>query len=273
METNTVSTSWKRPGHIPMRVLLLGGTGEGMLLAERLAARAGLHAISSLAGRVKALKLPVGAVRSGGFGGVSGLMTYLQEEGIDVVVDATHPFAAQMSRHAEMACQALELPLLAYARPAWARVDGDQWDEVPDLRAAAELVHRRKGRVFLAIGRQEVAAFSECSEAFFVVRAIDMPDVLPPHATVILDRGPFELEADMEMLRKHGIDYIVCKNSGGAATYSKVEAARLLGLRVMMIQRPRKHTVSTCEDLDALLDQIDQLQQQGFDTRREGCCT
>ena len=269
-----MSTSWKRPSHIPMRVLLLGGTGEGVVLAERLAARADLHVISSLAGRVKAPKLPVGAVRSGGFGGVSGLMTYLQEEGVDLVVDATHPFAAQMSRHAEMACQALGLPLLAYVRPAWTRVDGDQWDEVADFRAAAEIISRRKGRVFLAIGRQEIAAFRECREAFFVVRSIDMPEVLPPHATVILDRGPFELEADLGMLREHGIDYIVCKNSGGSATYSKVEAARRLGLPVIMIQRPRKHTVPTSDDLDALLYQIDDIQrQQRFDTRQEGCCT
>jgi precorrin-6A/cobalt-precorrin-6A reductase len=268
-----VSTSWKRPSHSPMRVLLLGGTSEGAVLAEQLAAREGLHVISSLAGRVKALKLPVGAVRNGGFGGVSGLMTYLQEEGIDLVVDATHPFAIQMSRHAEMACAALGLPLLAYARPPWTRVDGDQWDEVPDFKTAAELVHRRKGRVFLAIGRQEIAAFRECSEAHFVIRSIDMPDILPPHATVILDRGPFQLEADLEMLRAHGIDYVVCKNSGGSATYSKIEAARRLGLRVIMIQRPEKHTVPTCEDLNALLDQIDHLQrQQGFDTRQEGCC-
>jgi precorrin-6A/cobalt-precorrin-6A reductase len=269
-----VSTSSKRPSHIPMRVLLLGGTSEGAALAARLVARTDLHVISSLAGRVKAPKLPAGAVRSGGFGGVSGLMTYLQEEGIDLVVDATHPFATQMSRHAEMACEALGLPLLAYARPPWTHVDGDQWDEVPDFKTAAELVHRRKGRVFLAIGRQEVAAFSECSEAHFVIRSIDMPDILPPHATVILDRGPFQLEADMEVLREHGIDYIVSKNSGGSATYSKIEAARRLGLRVIMIQRPRKHTVPASEDLNTLLDRIDHLQrQQSFDAREEGCCT
>jgi len=265
METNTVRAS-SSPRHVPTRLLLLGGTGEAAMLAERLAQKPNLQVISSLAGRVNTPKLPAGIVRSGGFGGVPGLMAYLQDEGIDLVVDATHPFAAQMSRHAEMACQAIGLPLLAYARPPWTPVSGDQWEEVSDFALAAELIQRRKGRVFLAIGRQELAAFSECSETHFVVRAIDPPEILPPNATLVLDRGPFQLEAELEMLRHHRIDYIVSKNSGGSATYSKIEAARRLGLPVMMIQRPKKHTGPTIGDLPTLLDRIGTLLREHSDS-------
>lgn len=213
--------------------------------------------MSSLAGRVSTPKLPSGTVRIGGFGGISGLKEYLRENKVDVLIDATHPFASRMSRNAETACQELELPLLAYARPQWCRMDGDHWDEVSSFKAAAELIDLRGGRVFLAIGRQEVAAFAACNHASFIIRSIEMPSVLPPHTTVILGRGPFDFVEELKMLHDHGIEYIACKNSGGLATYGKIEAARSLGLPVIMIQRPKKHTVATNESLDALLSQFD----------------
>ena len=242
------------------RVLLLGGTGEAHELAERLNRLSDTTLIYSLAGRVATPRLPARIVRIGGFGGVDGLTAYLAKEQITVVIDATHPFAANISRNAKEACTRTNVPFIAFERSPWTKVDGDLWDEVPDVQAAALRVAEGKGRCLLAIGRQEVRAFAGCEDTWFLIRAIDQPqDLLPPHAQVLLQRGPFDLQHELELLRQNTIGTVISKNSGGTATYSKIQAARILGIPVIMIQRPVKHTVPTLKDVDEVLAAFNRL--------------
>ncbi len=242
------------------RVLILGGTGEGAQLAERLSERVDLTVISSLAGRVSEPKLPKGLVRVGGFGGLDALATYLVNEEIKVVIDATHPFAAKISRNAELACGRTGLPFVALLRPPWRRLVGDRWHEVPDFQSAAKFVDTKMGRVFLSIGRQELGSFSGCSKAWFLIRAIEGPtECLPPHGRVLLRRGPFELKEELQLLREHSINCLVSKNSGGPATYTKIEAARFLDIPVVMINRPIKHTVQVLETVEDAIAKLDYL--------------
>jgi precorrin-6A/cobalt-precorrin-6A reductase len=242
------------------RVLILGGTSEGAQLAARLSKKRNLSVISSLAGRVADLKLPEGDVRVGGFGGVDGLASYLVNEKIAVVIDATHPYAARISQNAEIACSRTSVPLIAMDRPPWDRLDGDRWHEVDDFQSAAMLVDRKKARVFLSIGRQELASFSACSNAWFLIRAIEKPtDQLPPHHQLVLQRGPFALEDELRLLRDHAIDYIVSKNSGGPATYNKIAAARSLNTSVVLIRRPFKHTCETFQTVEDVVATLNRL--------------
>ncbi|MDB5359175.1 MAG: precorrin-6x reductase [Rhodospirillales bacterium] len=239
-----------------IRLLILGGTGEAAALARHLADRPNLHVISSLAGRVAAPVLPPGAVRIGGFGGVEGLAAYLAAEGIDAVVDATHPFAARMSFHAAEACKRLGVPLLAFVRPAWAPEPGDRWLPVADMAAAAALC---RGRVFLTVGRQELAPFAP-SDAWFLIRAIDPPDgPLPAHHQLMLKRGPFTLADEIALLRDHQIDLLVSKNSGGPATHAKIAAARARGLPVVMVERPARPATEQASSLDAVAGWLGRL--------------
>lgn len=247
------------------RVLILGGTGEGAQLAERLAERIDLTVISSLAGRVSQPKLPKGPVRVGGFGGLDALASYLVNEKIKVVIDATHPFAAKISQNAELAASRTGLPFIALLRPPWRGLASDRWHEVPDFQNAAEFVDTKMGRVFLSIGRQELGSFSGCSNAWFLIRAIEEPtECLPPHCKVLLRRGPFELDEELQLLREHSINCLVSKNSGGPATYTKIEAARSLDIPVVMINRPIKHTVQAVETVDDAIAKLDYLIRSGF---------
>jgi precorrin-6A/cobalt-precorrin-6A reductase len=242
------------------RVLILGGTGEGAQLAAHLSEREDLTAISSLAGRVSEPKLPKGIVRVGGFGGLDALASYLVEQKIKVVIDATHPFATQISQNAEAACNRTGVSLIALIRPPWKRVDGDLWHEVDDFQSAAKLVDAKLHRVFLSIGRQELGSFSHCHDAWFLIRSIESPiEPLPPHHTMLLRRGPFALKDELQLLRDHSINYVVSKNSGGVATYAKIEAARSLGLPVVMVRRPFKHFVETLETMEDAIAKVDAL--------------
>jgi precorrin-6A/cobalt-precorrin-6A reductase len=242
--------------HSP-RVLILGGTSEASELATQLAARADLTVISSFAGRVSQPRKPAGIIRVGGFGGVSGLISYLVDESIEVVIDATHPFASKISGNAELACNALSVPLIALERPPWELKEHDCWWAVPDVHAAASMVNHKCNRVFLSIGRQELGAFSNCEDAWFLVRSIDEPnEKLPANSKLILQRGPFHLNDELQMLRSESISLIVSKNSGGTATYSKIEAARALRIPVVMIDRPRKHNLPTSARPDDVLQKL-----------------
>ncbi len=244
----------------PLRVLILGGTSEAAEIAARLAGRPDLALTYSLAGRTDQPKVPAGEVRIGGFGGVDGLIAYLTSEEIDFVLDATHPFAAKMSLNAEAACNHLGLPLIALSRPTWAKSQGDRWHEVPDIESAATNVAKSCGRIFLAIGRQHVDAFTSCTAASFLIRSIDRPaSPLPSNAQVILERGPFYLEHEIQLLRQHAISIIVSKNSGGTATYAKIQGARILGIPVVMVNRPEKHTRPTFAKVDLVLAELDRL--------------
>jgi precorrin-6A/cobalt-precorrin-6A reductase len=220
-------------------VLVLGGTGEGRELAGQLAAF-GRPVISSLAGRVSQPRLPAGPVRVGGFGGVDGLAEYLRAEHISAVIDATHPFAARITQNAADACAATGTALLVLRRLPWTPVDGDHWTPVGDLAAAASIVGRLPPDdvVLLTVGRQGVEAFSALLQRFWL-RAVDPPDgPTPARCDLLLDRGPFTLDGELELLQRLAIDLLVTKNSGGAMTVAKLTAARTLGLPVLMVERP-----------------------------------
>ncbi len=222
------------------RLLILGGTGEAAALAHRLGRRAGLSIVTSLAGRTRAPAAVPGEVRSGGFGGAEGLARYLAERNIDLVIDATHPFAAQITANAAAACETAGVPRLVLARPPWQAQASDRWLRVPDARTAATVVGDLGRRVFLSTGRQDLAPFAGQQGIWFLVRMIDEPaEPLPlENYDVILGRGPFAAEDEAALMQEHGIAVLVSKNSGGQATYGKIEAARRLGLPVVMIDRP-----------------------------------
>jgi precorrin-6A/cobalt-precorrin-6A reductase len=221
-------------------VLLLAGTAEAAALAGRLQAEPGTTVTASLAGRVAAPRALPCPVRVGGFGGVDGLATELARAGHDLVVDATHPFAAAMSAHAAVAAARLSMPRLRLLRPPWTPEPGDDWHEVDDLDAAADrLVTLGAGTVLLATGRHHVEPFTPLAGTRFVLRSIDPPAPLPlADVTVVLDRGPFTVENERALLVHHGIDAVVTRNSGGTGAAAKLTAARQLGLPVVMVHRP-----------------------------------
>lgn len=219
------------------RLLILGGTAEAVELA-RAALTLGLDVTSSLAGRtVGRVDLP-GRVRVGGFGGVDGLAAYLHAEGIAVVIDATHPFAATISAHARAACGRLELPRLQLRRPAWAPQPGDRWTVVATLAEAAARLPALGRRAFLTAGSGGLEAFAGCADLWFLARLITAPAALPFAGEMIVARGPFTLAGELDLLRRHRIDVLVTKASGGAATVAKLAAARQRGLPVLMVDRP-----------------------------------
>ncbi|WFU30240.1 cobalt-precorrin-6A reductase [Bradyrhizobium brasilense] len=222
-----------------MRALILGGTADANLLAAAIAS-AGIDAVYSYGGRTRAPADQPLPVRSGGFGGVSGLADYLQREAITHVVDATHPFAAEMSRNAIAACAQTATPLLALERAPWDKTSGDRWIEVADVVSAAAALPDSRASVFLAIGRQHIAPFDNRPQHAYTLRFVDPPEqALPlPDADVIVSRGPFTLEGELAMMRARRIEWIVARNSGGTGARAKIDAARVLGLPVIMITRP-----------------------------------
>ena len=246
-----------------MRILILGGTQEGFDVAERLAELEGVEIISSLAGRTRDPRTPKGKVRSGGFGGAEGLARYLRAERITRLINATHPFAEEISANAVSAAQAAGIPLMRLLRPAWVVQRGDRWVAARHATEAAELCRREGGRIFLTLGSGEIEAFTHVHNAHFVVRMIDAPDELPLRDyRVIAARGPFSLQEELRLLAEHHIGLVVAKNSGGDATYAKIEAARRIGLPVIMIERPaialdpRSPAVATVADAVAWVRQL-----------------
>jgi len=221
------------------RVLILGGTGDASALAAKASTLPGVEVRVSLAGRTPQ-PLPIaGIVRIGGFGGVAGLTQYLRDEAIDLLIDATHPFAAQISFNAAAAAAELGMPRLMLVRPAWHSVPGDQWIDVDSI-AAADALEGQAKRVFLTIGRQQLALFARLHEIWFLMRLINQPepDAVVPEGLLLFSQGPFDLMAERQLLIQHEIDTIVTKNSGGSATYAKIIAARELGIKVVMVSRP-----------------------------------
>lgn len=231
----------RRTQNDPPRILLLAGSSEASVLAKRLTALREVSVISSFAGRVKDLSLPPGQVRVGGFGGPEGLARWMTDERIAAVIDATHPFTAHMPGHVVLACESAGVPHLRVLRPEWVPEPGDQWSVVPDIDTAAQTLGTLGARrVLLTTGRQELAPFAVAgSYIWFVVRCIEKPEPMPlAQAEVLLSRGPFSLGGETALMRSHRIDTIVTKNSGGSATAPKLEAARQLGITVVMIARP-----------------------------------
>ena len=221
------------------RVLILGGTEEARILADRLAAASDLTPITSLAGRTATPARPSGGLRIGGFGGVEPLAAYLVETGIVALVDATHPFAARISEHAAVAAEQARVPLIRLERPPWLPEPGDRWTLVPDAAAAAA-AQPAGARLFLAIGRQTLGPFETIAEAWFLLRVVDPPTaplMAAAHRTLVA-RGPFAVADEIALLRTHRIERIVVRNSGAAGSAAKLTAARALGLPVTMIERP-----------------------------------
>jgi precorrin-6A/cobalt-precorrin-6A reductase len=242
-----------------LRILILGGTTEASALARLLAGDARFEATLSLAGRTSTPKSQPIATRIGGFGGVEGLVRFLREQTIEAVIDATHPYADQMSAHAVTACSRANVALASLVRAPWTRRAGDRWQTVPTAAAAALALGARPRRVFLGLGRQELAAFAAAPQHHYLARVIESPCPagLPPDLRILQARGPFERDAEERLLRDERIEVLVSKNAGGTATYAKIDAARALGLPVIVIERPHKpcgHVVGSATEAVAWLE-------------------
>jgi precorrin-6A/cobalt-precorrin-6A reductase len=243
----------------PTGILILGGTAEARRLAAMLAEREGLAVTLSLAGRTAKPAPQAVPIRSGGFGGAAGLARYLSDEAIDVLIDATHPYAAAISASAAQAARAAGVRLLALKRPPWTKVAGDDWIEVDSVEGAVAALGNAPRRVFVALGRNELEPFAEAPQHAYLIRSVDPvdPPLAVPHAIYITARGPFAEAEDRALLQRHKIDTIVAKNSGGDATYGKIATARALGLPVIMLKRPALPdvpSVATVEEVVAWLD-------------------
>ena len=242
---SSVAAMAERAGPVQPCLLILGGTGEAAELAQACASQIpGLRTVSSLAGRTRNPNTPLGEVHIGGFGGAQGLASFMQQNGVDLLVDATHPFAAQISRHAALACATLEIPRLQLLRRPWHAEGNDRWIDVSDMVAAAQqLATSFSGndvRVFLSTGRQQLAAFAHLSDTWFLIRTVDPLDSPAPlvRCATVIGRGPFSVAKECTLLEQHRIQVLVSKNSGGQATYAKILAARSLALPVIMLRRP-----------------------------------
>ncbi len=242
----------------PSRVLILGGTIDARAAAAALL-DAGRTPVTSLAGVTAQPLLPQGEVRIGRFGGVSGLEQYLATEDIRLVIDATHPFATQMSRHAAEACSRLNLPLLRLERPAWQPREGDKWVSVADAGKAAAALPPG-ARVLLTIGRKEVSAFFARRDVSGIARMIEPPACAPPPEwRVMRERPPFSLASETALMTSAAITYLVSKNAGGSATEAKLTAARDRGITVIMIARPTKPDVPRFATADHLLKAVERV--------------
>lgn len=234
------------------RILILGGTAEARRLAGRLT-DAGQDVVFSLAGVTQAPQLPKGEVRRGGFGGPAGLAAYLRAGGFGAVIDATHPFAAQISRHAAAAAKACGLPIYRLERPAWVAEEGDHWIGVANIAAAVAALPAG-ARVFLTIGRKEAAAFLARADLTGLMRMIEAPEnEPPPHWQLLLARPPFTVAGERELMTKNRITHVVSKNAGGAESRAKLLAAREIKIPVVMIARPEKPEAIPLTSLDEAL--------------------
>lgn len=250
-----------------MPVLILGGTTEASRLAQELHGKQSF--ILSLAGRTKAPVQPV-PFRLGGFGGIDGLRAFLRAENITHVVDATHPFAAKMSRHAAAACKAENIPLIQLSRPGWARQAGDLWQDVGTVAEAVAALPITPSRIFLTHGRLDLAEFVKAPQHFYLIRTIDPPEGLQGlNHQLILERGPFSEADEIALMRAQNIDVLVTKNSGGTATYGKIAAARALKIPVIMLRRPVPENCVQAASVTEVLQWLNQTPHpEGFSVRK-----
>jgi precorrin-6A/cobalt-precorrin-6A reductase len=232
---------------------------EARQLAERLAKRADLAVTLSLAGRTAAPVLQPIPVRVGGFGGAQGLIDHLHDQKIDVLVDATHPYAATISMNAAAAAPRARVALLALRRPGWTPIPGDRWIAVGDVAGAVRALGNLSRHVFLALGRREIEPFADAPQHSYLVRSVDpiVPPLIVPRAVYVTGRGPFAEADERVLLEQHRIDVIVAKNSGGPATYGKIAAARALGLPVILLRRPSLPAVEAVETVDDAVAWLD----------------
>ena len=238
------------------KILILGGTTEARELAKLLANNPGYQITLSLAGRTANPAAHPVPVRVGGFGGAEGLANHLRGEKIDLLLDATHPFAARISTNASEAARAAKVSLLALRRPCWEHGPSDRWTKVDTVREAVAALGERPRRVLVTLGRQELAPLEAYPQHFYLIRSVDPVD--PPlalaDAEYLLARGPFVEEDERQLLLDRRVDAILSKNSGGTATFGKIAAARDLGIEIVMIRRPAKPdaaTVATVQEATA----------------------
>lgn len=256
------------------RILILGGTTEARELAARLAARNDLRVTLSLAGRTaNPIAQPV-PVRIGGFGGGEGLARHLRDQHIDLLVDATHPFAARISANAAAAAKSANVPLLTLRRPEWQPAPDDLWTFVDTIPQAVAALGGTPKKVFVTLGRQELRPLEAAPQHSYVVRSVDPvePRLAVPRAEYILDRGPFEEGRERTLLERLGVEAILSKNSGGAAAYAKLAAARALRFRScwcadlrlrvkpsMASRLPSRPSLISCRPLDERQSRVAQI--------------
>jgi len=240
-------------------LLILGGTTEARALAGALAGREGLKVTLSLAGRTSTPADQLVPTRHGGFGGATGLAEYIRRQDVSLLIDATHPFAAKMSGNAARAARLSGIVVMALRRPAWEKVQGDRWIEAGSVAEAAASLGGSPKRVLVAIGRQELAPLEAHPQHFYLIRSIDPVEPPPvlPHARYLLARGPFAAADEERLLTEHRIEAVLAKNSGGAATYGKIAAARALGIPVHMVTRPKLPDMVESRTVEAMLARID----------------
>lgn len=253
------------------RILILGGTSDGRRLAERLVADTRYDTLLSFAGRTASLQPPDVPHRVGGFGGVDGLIAFLSAGRFGALVDATHPFAAQISSHAAQAAAVSRTPLVRLECPPWPKRAGDVWIDVADMHDAAESLGRVPRRVFLTVGRLEVSAFGAAPQHEYLIRAVDdfYPPVELPRARILAARGPFDVADETRLLQGEGIDVVVSKNSGTPATYAKIEAARSLKIPVVMVSRPALPLCRVVGTVDETLEWLESVQESPSNARGE----
>jgi precorrin-6A/cobalt-precorrin-6A reductase len=241
------------------KILILGGTAEARALAERLAGRGDLDVTASLAGRTVAPARQAVPVRRGGFGGAAGLANYLIRERIDALIDATHPYASVISANAEAAARQTNVPLIALQRLPWTPIAGDHWTEASDVSAAVEALGQTRRRVFVTLGRNELAPLQGAPQHHYLIRSVDPvePPLALPDAHYVTGRGPFAAADERALMTAHRIDVVIAKNSGGAATYGKIEAARALGVAVIMLRRPAPPDGAAVHSIDAAVAWLD----------------
>ncbi|MZR31314.1 cobalt-precorrin-6A reductase [Sneathiella litorea] len=236
------------------KILLLGGTDDAVRLNQSLAGHPGVELITSLAGRTRNPGHLSGNTIVGGFGGEEGLRQFITDNHINFVIDASHPFADKITRNAINACAVVDIPFVRLQRPEWKQQPGDCWVSVASVKDAASKLCAYN-RIFLTVGRQELAPFEDIADKFFLVRSIEKAEFAPQRSEVsfIQGRGPFSVEDEFSLLRERRVDLLVSKNSGGTATYAKIEAARRLGIPVIMIERPALPDCTRFSDVKALL--------------------
>jgi precorrin-6A/cobalt-precorrin-6A reductase len=241
------------------RVLILGGTAEARMLAERLAGHHELDVTLSLAGRTASPARQPVPVRSGGFGGAAGLADYLRRERIEALIDATHPYASRISANAIAAARQTNVRFVMLQRPPWVATAGDRWTDVDDVSEAVHALGPSPRRVFVTLGRNELAPFADAPQHHYLIRSVDPvePPLPLPHASYVIGRGPFAEADDRALMATHSIEVVIAKNSGGNATYGKIAAARSLGIGVIVLRRPPAPdapSVETIADAIAWLD-------------------
>ncbi len=240
----------------PKRILILGGTAEARDIAATLV-NVGHDVTTSLAGVTSNPLLPVGKLRVGGFGGAEGLRDYNVSHGIEMVIDATHPFASIISNNVHIAIENTPTKLLRFERPAWTQIEGDHWIPVSNLNEAAAQLPG-VAHVFITTGRKDLKPFLLRQDLSGVIRTVEPPcEAMPRGWRVVLDRPPHTFEGELDLFRQESFTHLVSKNAGGSATRAKLDAARTIGIPVLMVQRPNKPMCETFASIDALVGAIE----------------